>query len=284
MHPEAFQKQNFRTNLSAALIPKFDLNVERRILEHQPAPAAGRQQHLSAFIYSALNNPGFNHNGLGYTETGSLGEYRNGYGGYSPAQIFQQLSAERHAALHRLGRRQLASARLDAEPGHGRRRPRQQRLLQPLPVRRVPELRRRFAWARSDTQTNFRNFSAKLVSNSTWQARSYLNLKTTVGADYMNLETDGVSDGGTNLPPGAQTVQAAMQDGGDNDNLQTVNKTLGLYVAGTGVVPRSHVPHGRRAHGPEQLVRHQVPARRLSEGEPLVDHLGRELLPAILTG
>ncbi len=82
------------------------------------------------------------------------------------------------------------------------------------------------------SQTNLRNFSAKLISNSSWQARSNLNLKTTIGGDYNNLETDGVSDGGTNLPPGAQNpFQAAVKSVGNNiTNLQTVNKTLGLYV------------------------------------------------------
>jgi hypothetical protein len=79
---------------------------------------------------------------------------------------------------------------------------------------------------------NVRNFSAKLVSNSTWQARSNLVMKTTVGADYTNQENDGVSDGSTGLPPGAQNVgQGAVASVNSNTtSLQTVNKTLGLYV------------------------------------------------------
>jgi hypothetical protein len=81
----------------------------------------------------------------------------------------------------------------------------------------------------SESQTNIRNFSAKLVSTSTWQARTTMNFKTTFGADYTNLETDGVNSSGVNLPPGAQTVGASATRNGGN-TLQTVNKTLGFYA------------------------------------------------------
>jgi hypothetical protein len=56
-----------------------------------------------------------------------------------------------------------------------------------------------------------------------------VNLKTTFGADYSNLETDGVNGRGVNLPPGGQTIGAAATQTAGN-TLQTVNKTLGLYV------------------------------------------------------
>jgi hypothetical protein len=57
-------------------------------------------------------------------------------------------------------------------------------------------------------------------------------MKTTLGADYTNQDQDGVSDGGQQLPPGAESpFQAAIKTVGSNTtNLQTVNKTLGLYA------------------------------------------------------
>src|SRR6185437_16048013 len=79
------------------------------------------------------------------------------------------------------------------------------------------------------TQTDFRNFSAKLVNNETWQVRSDLNLKTTLGADYTNQMTQNVFAEGNILPPGSQSVGDAAQITASN-SLQTVNKTLGLYV------------------------------------------------------
>lgn len=61
-----------------------------------------------------------------------------------------------------------------------------------------------------------------------WQARPSINFKTTVGADYTNLESDNVSSSGQNLPPGAQNVgQAATKSGGNQ--LQVVEKTFGIY-------------------------------------------------------
>ena len=65
-----------------------------------------------------------------------------------------------------------------------------------------------------------------------WQPKSYLNMKTTAGGDYTNQEQDGVGARGTNLPPGAQApFQAAVVTATNNfTNLQTVNKTLGLYL------------------------------------------------------
>ena len=76
------------------------------------------------------------------------------------------------------------------------------------------------------------------------------------------------------LPPGASTLGAASTrqrrataaDGG---------RRRSALRAGAGRRSRSAVPHGRRAHGPEQRVRHELPARALSEGQPLVDHVRR---------
>src|SRR6185436_12241763 len=72
-------------------------------------------------------------------------------------------------------------------------------------------------------------FSAKIVSNSSWQAAPWAIVKTTVGADYNNVASENTASSGTQLPPGAQNVgQAAVRDG--SNQLQTANKTLGVYV------------------------------------------------------
>src|SRR5206468_2635498 len=64
---------------------------------------------------------------------------------------------------------------------------------------------------------------------STWQPRTWLNMKTSVGGDYTNIESDFTASSGTNLPPGAQTVGAAASRLG-SDQLATATKTLGVYV------------------------------------------------------
>jgi len=228
VNPEAFQSQSVRANLSSSLNPKFDLTATAGFSKvNQRLPQVDNNTY--SVYYSAWNNPGFNHNGLGYNELGSLGEYRDGYGGFSPSQIFQVynqnttqrftgsstaswrpftwMSNEGTVGLDFAGNDFTSMCRFNECPNSGTQRQGQV----------------------SFNHTNLRNLSARVISNGTWNARSYLSLKTTVGADYNNQEVDGVNASGVNLPPGAQTIGAAATRTG-SDQLQTVNKTLGVYV------------------------------------------------------
>jgi TonB-linked SusC/RagA family outer membrane protein len=232
IHPEAFQSENFRANLSAAISPKFDLNANAGWSNtNQRLPQV--DNNIYSVYYSAYNNPGFNYkstvSGLSYNPIGSLGENRNGYGVYSPAQIFQYLPKEgvqrfigsadaqwrpflwmsnsATVGLDHAARNNVRVCRFGECPNSG--------TLREGLVR--------------DFQGTDRNFSAKVVSTSTYAPRLGLQLKTTFGADYNNLESDFVSASGDLLPPGAQTVnQAAIQSA--SSQFQTVDKTLGLYL------------------------------------------------------
>jgi hypothetical protein len=78
-------------------------------------------------------------------------------------------------------------------------------------------------------ENNDRNFSGKVTSNATWQARPWLSLKTTLGADYTNIENDQATATGNVLPPGA----VRPQDGANlslSGTLATATKTLGTYA------------------------------------------------------
>jgi TonB-linked SusC/RagA family outer membrane protein len=229
-HPEAFQSENFRTNLSAAFSPKFDFNANAGFANtNQRLPQV--DNNTFSFIYSALNNPGFNYTSvpLKYNELGTLNEFRNGYGGFSPAQIFQvdhQAGTQRFIGSSDATWRPLdwmqnqGSVGLDLSNIDGYNICR---------FGECPNSGTRRQGTVSASQDNLRNFSAKIVSNLTWNPRSNLNLKTTLGSDYSNLEHDAVGSSGSNLPPGAQNVgQAATQSG--SNQLQTVNKTLGIYA------------------------------------------------------
>ncbi len=166
---------------------------------------------------------------MNFNEIGTLGENRNGYGGFSPAQIFQ--------VLHEVGTQRFigstdaawrpfewmqnqGTAGLDLSNIDGYNICR---------FNECPNSGTQRQGTVSASQNNLRNFSAKLVSNSTWNARSNLNLKTTVGSEYTNLENDNVSSNGSNLPPGAQNVGQAATRSGSNQ-LQVVSKTLGFYA------------------------------------------------------
>jgi TonB-dependent SusC/RagA subfamily outer membrane receptor len=228
LNPEQFQTYGARANISATFSPKFDFTGTAGFTNtNQRLPQVDNNTY--SFIYSALNNPGFNYNGLKYNELGTLSEYRNGYGGFSPAQIFQ--------VYHTNGTQRFIGS------GDGNWRPfawmqnegtvgvdlANNDYVSICRFAECPNSGTQRLGGVSQTQTNLRNFSAKVVSNSTWQARSSMNFKTTLGADYTNQEQDGVNGSGQQLPPGAQTIgAAAVQTAGNT--LQTVNKTLGLYA------------------------------------------------------
>ncbi|MGI8509439.1 MAG: SusC/RagA family TonB-linked outer membrane protein [Gemmatimonadaceae bacterium] len=238
LHPEAFQSENFRTNLTAALSKSFNLNMNAGYSNtNQRLPQV--DNNIYSIFYSAFNGPGFNYpllsptvsaaSGLTYNPIGTLGEQKAGYGVYSPAQIFQYVpesgvqrfigSADANwrpfswmqnqgiVGLDLAGRNDFRLCVFGTCPNSG-------------------TLRQGLVF---DQQTNDRNLSAKLISTSSWQPVSWTQLKTTFGADYNNLEEDFVRANGSILPPGAQNVnQAAIKDA--TTQLQTVNKTLGVYV------------------------------------------------------
>jgi len=234
-NPEQFQNQTFRVNLSAALSPRFDFTANAGFSNtNQRLPQV--DNNTFSYIYSALNSPGFNHNqttgtGLIYSEVGSLGEWKNGYGGFSPAQIFQYLhenDTQRFIGSTDGVWRPFAWMQNEGSAGLDLANSTMSGLCRYGECPNSGNTRQGVA---TSTQSNIRNFSAKLVSNSSWQARSNLSMKTTFGADYTNQENDGVSDGSTLLPPGAQNVsQGAVPFVGGSTSFQTVNKTLGIYA------------------------------------------------------
>ena len=231
LNPEAFQSYGARANLSATLSPKADLTVTAGFTNtNQRLPQT--DNNIFSFIYSAYNNPGFNFQGvpgMTYNEYGSIGEFRNGYGVYSPAQIFQRLSelgTQRFIGSSDLNWRPFSWMSNQGSIGVDLSNTDQLRMCR---FGECPNSGTQRQGSVAQIQTNLRNFSMRLVSNSKWQASRNLLVTTTVGFDYINKEQDGVFAAGTNLPPGAQTVgQAAVQSAANT--LQTVDKTVGLYA------------------------------------------------------
>ena len=122
----------------------------------------------------------------------------------------QYTTAGRRAAHHGKPRRELASVHVDAERGHRRRRPRDQRHVPHLPLERVPELRApRRASATYSTANRTSATSRRKVRQHGDRGRPkpWANLKTSVGGDYTNVETDGESAQGRGLAPGASSAR-----------------------------------------------------------------------------
>jgi TonB-linked SusC/RagA family outer membrane protein len=237
IYPEAFQSQTARANLSARLSPVFDINVNSGWTNRNQRLPQTDNNSVSIFG-TALKNPGFQPTAicrtnsaacLGYSPIGSLGEDLRGYSNFMPAQTFQD---KLHEGVQRFTgnadanyrpfpwMENIGSIGLDVASRDD------WELCKLNQCANTGTTRQGFV---SDQHSINRNFSTKLVSNSTWQFRPTLGFKTTVGGEYNNLVTENTAASGTQLPPGAQNVgQAAVKSG--SNQLQTANKTLGLYV------------------------------------------------------
>ncbi len=229
IHPELLQGLNLRANLNATLGPKFDLNVTTGFVRTKQRMTFADNSFFS-LQYQSMMSPGFTQPGLGVTQLGSRGEELHGNNGYTYGDVMQQDSNEeiqRMLSSVSASWRPFSWMQNDATIGMDLLGRRDFTLCRFQECMNQGTIRLGRA---SSVHANHRNVTAQLTSNATWQAKDWLNLKTTVGAQYSNLEEDWTSVNGQQLPPGAVTVgQAAVLSGGGNQ-LPTADKTLGFYV------------------------------------------------------
>jgi len=228
IHPEALQRQSIRGNMSIAVTPKFDLNFNTGFTKtNQRLPEV--DNNFFSIYYQSMMSPGFQGAGLGVTGVGTRGENLYGNNGYNYGDIMQVYTEE---DIQRTLGSATASWRpfawMQNEGTVGIDLASQQ---DPFICRfnECPDQGTLRQGSVGDQTTNSRNFSGKITSNSSWQANSWANLKTTFGGEYVNIERDFTAASGTNLPPGAQQVGSAASRVGSNQ-LATATKTLGLYV------------------------------------------------------
>jgi TonB-linked SusC/RagA family outer membrane protein len=226
--PEYYQKLNVNTNLSMALSSNFDLNVNAGFSKVDQGLPQSNNNTFSP-TYQSMMGPGFRTAGPGYTGIGSLGEKLNGYNSYVPSEIFQnvnQNASQRLIGALQATWRPLSWMQNEGNVGVDYNNRTGIFLCRYLECPASGTLRQ---GSTSSSTSNNRNFSAKVTSVSTWQVNAWANLKTTFGSDYTNVENDGTSAGGTQLPPGAQTVGAAAVTSASN-TLWTATKTWGYYA------------------------------------------------------
>jgi TonB-linked SusC/RagA family outer membrane protein len=228
LRPEELQRENLRMNINAALTPQFDLTATAGFAKtNQHAPGANNG--FFSEEYQSMTGPGFIGAGPGTSGKGALGEDLHGYNSFVPSEMFQQVSEtdiqriigsldahwrplpwldnEALMGLDLADRTSLSLCRYGTCPFMGTLRQGQS----------------------SVGENNDRNFSMKGSSNATWQARPWASLKTTVGADYVNVENDQATATGNVLPPGAVTPQAGANLS-LSGTLATATKTLGTYI------------------------------------------------------
>jgi TonB-linked SusC/RagA family outer membrane protein len=235
-HPSAQQRASFRGNLSASLSPKFDLNLTSGFtqLYNRIPPESDL---IIALYYVGIQNYGYKGCPGGVKPCGLDKDplqvdgvpLHDAYQ-WAPGdimQVTQNSGVQRFTGSSSATWRPFTWLQSDGTAGVDLAS------VDFFQLCRLTECPPQSATAKlgrvSDNQSRQRNFSAKITNTASWDAREWMNLKTTVGADYVNLENDFANTGGTILPPGASTVAAAATIGA-SQRQPTATKTLGVYV------------------------------------------------------
>jgi TonB-linked SusC/RagA family outer membrane protein len=230
MRPESLKRLNLRFNVSAALTPKFDLTATAGFAKtDQFAPGANNG--FFSEQYQSMTGPGFIGPGPGISGRGSLGENLYGYNSFVPSEMFQQVAqtgVQRIIGSFDMHWRPFAWLDNGVVTGIDLADRTSMSLCRYGTCPFMGTLRQ---GSSSISVNNDRIVSAKTISTATWQARPWMNLKTTFGADYVNIENDQATATGNVLPPGAVTPQSGANLS-LSGTLPTATKTLGAYVQG----------------------------------------------------
>lgn len=228
-HPLAQQKMGFRANVNATVSPKFDVSANAGWAKSDNRIEPESDLFISLY-YVGMQNYGFKGPGLDKETTDVNGTPLNDYLQYAPGDIMQFLSnqdVQRFTGSFNTSWRPFAWMQNDGTVGID------QANINFFSLCRLNECPPQSPDARSgfvqDNNRNDRSFSAKITSTSSWNARTWANLKTTFGVDYTNIELDSVNTSGIGLPPGATTVFASTSPTA-GEQQPTATKTLGLYV------------------------------------------------------
>ena len=226
--PEALQKTSVRMNLSTSVSPTLDLSLQSGFIKlDQRLPQV--DNNVNSFWYNGETGPGYKKAaGPGYTNVGSLGQALQGYAGFTPAEIFQETTtqdAQRFIGSGNANWRPLNWLSGRADIGLDLTDRSETQLCKFGQCADFGTNRLGFA---SDARANIRNFTTNLSATASAQPTSWLGLKTTGGAQYVNYESTRETATGSILPPGAQTPNAGTTP--SINTLITLSKTLGLFA------------------------------------------------------
>jgi len=85
---------------------------------------------------------------------------------------------------------------------------------------------------KGNARTNIRNTTLDLTSGANFNPNTWLNSRTTLGAQYVNYQFDLGQCGGSELPPGAQTCSQIIT-ANNMSEATTLQKTLGFFLEQT---------------------------------------------------
>jgi TonB-linked SusC/RagA family outer membrane protein len=228
INPEFLQGQSARANLNIAPNSKVDFSVNAGFVKVNQR-LAQTDNNFNSVFYQAMMSPGFIGAGLGNTGKDPRGMDLYGNNSFTYGDIFQRLAREdvqRIVGSAQTSWRPFSWLQNDGTLGMDLASRYSYALCR---FAECPDFSQWRLGQVADRHRLDRNFSVKLTSNASYQARQWLNLKTTLGADYTNQENENTNANGTQLPPGGQSVsQAAVTTA--TAGLPSADKTLGYYL------------------------------------------------------
>jgi TonB-linked SusC/RagA family outer membrane protein len=222
LHPNAQRKSSVRLNVNAAPSPTLDLGLQSGFVQvDQRLPQA--DNNTFGLFSHAYGGRGYKNNDLG---SGSLPNM--GYRALSPAEIFSAVTTEtvnRFMGSVNANWRPTNWLSNRANLGIDYASQVDQNLCK---TQECPGSATRILGFANDNRTEFYNYTVDLGSTANFSPKSWLDSKTTVGLQYVNLRTFQNLAGGTELPPGATNLNGAVTK---FDSVATSpSRTLGVFV------------------------------------------------------
>ena len=222
--PNTMDRKSFRVNLNSAVSPKLDLSAQTNFI--QVAQRYALESNATAGLGSHLfGGPGYRGNGT----VSGLGTPLNGYRAWTPGYMWQERTSQEVNRFIWSGNAQwrptswLSNRATVGQDFTGRD---DQNLLlrgEGPPLSATTRL-----GSRGVSRVNISNFTADVGSSATFNPRPWLNVKTTLGGQYINAYTTLAQTGATQLAAGAQTVQSGASPSVFEQT--AVQKTVGLFV------------------------------------------------------
>jgi TonB-linked SusC/RagA family outer membrane protein len=228
--PNNLVKNSFRANLNAAITPKLDVAVTTSFVNSE-----GRfslESNATAGLGSHLfGGPGYKTNGFvstsGTVATG--GTPLNGYRAWTPGYSWQEKTGQ---GINRF----ILGANAQFRPtswlavrgtvGNDFTGRRDDDLL--LRGEGPPISTRYREGFKDGRRSDIRNLSADIGATATFNPRTWLNSKTTLGTQYVNYSLQSTEAYGQYLPPGAQTASSGAAPQAFESTV--TQKTLGVFV------------------------------------------------------
>ena len=227
IHPNRLLKQSLRANINATPSAKVDVSFSSAYV-HSTTRIPQTDNNALGLFSHAFGGPGFISNPAVRYTTSTTGAQLHGYRTSTPGDIFQNTSTQeinRFIGSGNANWRPTSWLANRANLGLDYTARQDQQLCRRGNCTDLGTVRQGFV---EDDRASINTFSMDLGSTATWAPKEFLNLKTTVGAQYNNQYIGRNGAGTSNLPPGTQTVSAGSVPFADAATDAT--KTLGVFA------------------------------------------------------